>query len=419
MADNNHRRRTSAEPGPTPGISRPISRRTFLAGTVAAGAAAAVVSSVGLTGCGSSRKKGETPNALSPSASDVTAVGDAYEEADEATLVTGSATYTLPAGTLLWADSNTYAATLMPGSTSTPLNSIGLTSLANGTCTEVLHEAVGASDGYSIYNVRANDSLVVWSELNFLTDDWRIYMASLRGTTMGTAVQLDEGTGDYEVPPLAVAPSTAVWVRQPSENGKRTTETTHVYSQPLSSSSATEICSSRGRLATLPHVNGNILTITPRVNTSSVYYRMLACDPINGSEISSAVLPTPIKPLDVVWTGSGFAFSVEASYDSGGALGGYGSYLQQGQGFLRLGRIPLDGPVWVGSNLVCKSGSNVTVLNTNRRQYCTVSALSGCASYGDCFATNGSGDQLVIYTTVSRAADHSDAQVQMRVLQLA
>ena len=394
-----------------------VSRRAFVAGATAAGAAVAASAGLTLTGCGPGSRKGDAPTALTATANDVVTVKDTFTESEQEDHVLASNEYSHPMGTLFFASAADFAATLMPGETSRPLMSAGITSLTTGAYTELLHDAVSAGEGFSIFNVRASASLMVWTELNYLTGQWRLYCAPLRGADLGVETKLAEGDSDYDPALIAVSDATAIWVVQPSETGTKTTETTYVYSS-ASGGAATVICESHGRLATEPHVVNGTLVITPRVDTSGVYYKMLACNPATGAEIASAVLPSSQRPLDVVWTGNAFAWSIEAAYESGGSIGNYGVYLQQGNRFLRLGGIPQDGPVVVGANLVCKIGAQLTVLDTARQQYFTIKLPSGCADYGDCFATDGAGTRLACYTTVSELADRSDAKVLLRVIEL-
>lgn len=381
-----------------------------------AAAGIATAAATALAGCGSDDTS--TPQTIDTLGAAVTSVSDAYSESDEGSHAT-TTDHELTTGSLLWASSNAYAATLIPGETSRPLVSLGLTSLADGSTTELMHDAVGASEGFDIYDFRASDHVAVWVEDNFLTGAWRVYAAQLRGTTLGDAGLLYEGDSDFEPAPIAAADSVAIWVVQPDENGAHSRDNTIVYAQAPGGSQATTICTSRGRLGCRPHVANNILTITPRLDTSGTYYQLLACDPASGGEISSLTLPVNVRPLDAVWSGAAFAWSVEASYDSGGSLGQYGVYLQQGQDFIRLGRTPQEGLVWIGDKLVCKTGSNLTVLDTAARQYYSITAPSGCASYGDCLATDGAGGRLACYTTVTSDTDRTDSHVSFRVIDLA
>ncbi len=392
-----------------------LSRRTFIAGalvTVAFGSLA----STQLSGCGSSSS---SVAVLSPDVDAVETLGDVFTQSDETSHATEDAHFSLPAGTLLWADTSTVAATLMPGSTSSPLTTAGVTSLDTGTYVELLSQAMGASEGYDIYDVRCSENLFVWVELMFLTEDWRVYVATWSGDTLGTPRLLDSGDSDYDPPFIAASSNHAIWVVEPSTGGTKTLDETYVRSQGPSDSSATTICTSYGRLASSPRMANGVLTITPRLESSGVYYRLLACDPATGSEVSSAILPKTVKPYDALWLGSGFSFSIESTYSSSGAIGALGVYVQQGDEYLYVGKTPLDDSVLVSDKFVCKTAYSVTVIDFAAQEYYSITPPSKAADYGDCIVTGGIADRLVLYTTVSSGSDASTSSVDVRVLGLA
>lgn len=400
MADA--RDRQSLETADNGGIvMHPVSRRAFVAGA-AATAAVAATASLAATGCSRDDEEEFTP--ISATDADIIDVREVFAESTAVEHVTVLQDIVLPKGSLVWANSAVYAATMIQGETAHPLATAGVTSLSGGNYTELLSKAAGADEGFDIYDVRCSDSIFVWTELNYLHGNWRVYAATFTGASIGAPVQLDEGDSDYDPAHIAAAGQFAVWVVQPSTTGEKTKEDTLVKSQSLSSPAPTVIYTSHGRLGASPHVSGGVLTIAPRVNTSGVYYKMLACDPATGAEVASSVLPRSMRPLDVLWTGSGFAFAVEASYDSIAGIGGYGVYLQQGDKFLKYSRIPLDGMVMIGGNLVCKVGTAVSVIDIPAQQYYAVNLVSGCEDYGDIFATEATADQLAVYCTAPQSS---------------
>lgn len=391
-----------------------LSRRAFIGGALVTAALASLVPTQ-LSGCGSSST---SIPVLSPDASAVKTLGSTFTQSDQASHATQDAHFSLTAGTLLWAGTSV-AATLVPGSTSSPFTTAGVTSLDTGVYSELLKQAVGASEGYTIYDVRCSDSIFVWTELIFLTGDWRVYSATWSGTTLGTPRLLDNNDDDYDPAFIAASSSRAIWVVEPSTSGTKTLEKTYVKSQGLSDSDAVVICTSYGRLATPPRLADGVLTITPRLENSSVYYQLLACDPATGAEVSSAVLPKTVKPYDALWLGSGFSFSIESTYTSSGTIGTRGVYVQRGDEYLYVGKTPLDDSVLISDQFVCKTAYSVTVIDFDTQEYYSITPPSGAADYGDCIGTEGMADRLVLYTTVSSNSGSSTASADVRVFRLA
>ena len=61
--------------------------------------------------------------------------------------------YDLPYGTLLWANSDSTAACLLPTEFGSPLTQIGILMLESGLIETVLEEAVGTDEHFEVYRV--------------------------------------------------------------------------------------------------------------------------------------------------------------------------------------------------------------------------------------------------------------------------
>lgn len=176
-----------------------ITRRQLLYGALGIGAIAAVgAGGAAISAATSNTVKIETltvPSASVFSLDDCTEVG-----ADTAFKLIGD--FDLPLGTLVWANNESIAACLLPTATASPLTQVAILHLSSGNYETMLKAAVGASDGFEIYDVRASQSGLIWTESNILEGTWRIYAASLDSSlNLGTPRVLEEGGGDWKRPP--------------------------------------------------------------------------------------------------------------------------------------------------------------------------------------------------------------------------
>jgi len=164
-----------------------MSRRSFLYGTAAAGATAALA--MGLTGCNAMAGNDEVAYLEVPESSLVTL--DDFQELENPD---GSIhlvdTFDLPYGTLVWVNDNEVAACLLPTSTGSPLTQVGLLWFGSGSLDTVLQRAVGTVDHFEIYDVRATSNGIVWTEANVLQGLWRVYTAKIGGGTIDGEPQL-------------------------------------------------------------------------------------------------------------------------------------------------------------------------------------------------------------------------------------
>ena len=128
---------------------------------------------------------------------------ESYSEvaADDYVSLVGS--FELTYGTLVWADNDYVAACLVPGKTSSPLNTVSLLFLSTGANPEVLSAAIGTSEHFEIFDARCSENGVVWTECNVLENHWRVYTAQLSGADLGEATLVDEGDSNWLTPSIA------------------------------------------------------------------------------------------------------------------------------------------------------------------------------------------------------------------------
>ena len=184
------RRSSSLPPASEPGETL-VSRRKFLYGAAGVGAVAVVGAGVAVV-----RSRTDSSNevdTLEVPESALTTLNDMEVVDDYQQRVMLQATYELPYGTLLWANGDDVAACLLPTETGSPLTKVGILNLVSGYLAEVLERAVGAAEGFEIYDVRACTYGMVWTEANVLDGTWRIYSAHLADLQMGEPKLADEG----------------------------------------------------------------------------------------------------------------------------------------------------------------------------------------------------------------------------------
>ncbi len=128
---------------------------------------------------------------------------DAVLSSDDCTLIDDPSTVLrvatqrkLPFGTIVHASSDEMAACLLPTESASPLTQVGVLSLADGSLTTVLKEAVGASEGFQVFDVRATTAGMVWVEANILKGLWRVLAAPLTGADLGAPVLVAQGDGE-------------------------------------------------------------------------------------------------------------------------------------------------------------------------------------------------------------------------------
>ncbi len=66
----------------------------------------------------------------------------------------------------------------------------------SGSQTTILPSSIGQREGYEIYDARANDSGIIWTEVNILQGEWRIYASDFSKGYTANPVLLDTGGSD-------------------------------------------------------------------------------------------------------------------------------------------------------------------------------------------------------------------------------
>ena len=388
-----------------------LTRRGFLYGALGVGAVAVVgagaAAAVAIT---DSQEEEEEITVLEVPETEVTNIdefGNAEKSNDHVSLVQS---INLPFGSLVWANSSSIAACLLPTEESaSPLTQAAILSLTSGDYSVVLEQAVGQEDGYDIYDIRANTNGIVWTEANIFRNTWRIYAATYNEGSMGEPILLDEGDNEWETPTLVASATSAFWQVLPSLSGTHTAEDSLLKRARFGSANVETIYSSTGRMSTPPYGLENRVVITPRTNTSRVHHQLTLLDSESGDVLDKVVLPAGMKPLEAGYTDNGFTFSFEGSYDYGEGIADMGTYTPMaaatpqnynGLEWFHFARVPSAAPAWCGKYLIVKSLTSVIGVDLASNTYFAIDVETGSETYGDYLATTGIHDRFVTYTGV-------------------
>ncbi len=388
-----------------------MSRRGFLG---VAGGAALSVAALGLPAVlGACRREQDSGglDVLSVSSSQVVTLDSYTEIEDVAPICDIKEIATYPKGTMLFSSGDQVAAALCVGETANPLSTCSLVKMADGSIVKALNAAVGASDGFNLLTVKASNTTLAWVESNYLTSDWAVYSAQIgESLNIGQPVKLDEGNADYDTPELAVIGSTVYWIVQPTSNGSRASEKSHL--KAAGGAVAAEVLTSSGRFNGGLSTSGNILTAMPRAESSSgVYYQLTAVMTGTGSIVASQVLPRSYRPSNAVYMNNAFAFTIPASYDYGGGIANVGTYFPiAGNQWLRLTKQSPTPPGMCYGWLFAKSGSRTVFVDTKGERYFVVDAPDNCESYGDYSLCTGEVNAVHNYASVKSGQKSANQQ---------
>ena len=396
-----------------------VDRRRFIVGT--AGVALAVFGTTAiLSGCSNEAEEEEiVPTELEVAESDVLVTSD-FTELDTWSCIAQTGYWELPIGCVGTMDSDELAVFLVPSERRNALMSIALFSISSGVLTTVLADAVSANEGYQIYDVRANDSVIVWVESNFHTDDWRLYLAKVMSSTeIGAPMLLDEGDYNFDPPMLCVSGAQAFWTFMPYEEGNASDSDSYLKSATLGSSAPEIVYTSHGRMITNPEASDGIVTIVPRAETKSARYQMTALRASGGEVLSAQILPSSMKVNNAIYLNGHFVFGIERSYNFGGGIALFGTYTDMGNGkYLRFNRTPMDTPAACGNYLVIKSNKSVVGVDMATRSFFAIDTVGGSESYGDFLLSTGTSKQIVTYTSVPAGDGSGNGKVVVRAFGL-
>lgn len=317
--------------------------------------------------------------------------------------------FELPYGSLVWASGDDVAACLVPNDEAKPLATVSLLSLSSGNLSTALDQAVGQDDGFDIYDVRATESGIVWTEADILDGLWRVYTASVSNGTVGEARLVDEGDSQWETPTIAAAGKHAFWQVMPKAEGDYSAEDSLVKRATMGSGDGETVYTSHGRLCTPPYALADSVVITPRADTSGTYYQLTHVDAASGNVLDTMVLPRSMKPLEAGYGDTGFTFSFDAWYTYGEGIANIGTYTPTARvansdysnaPWFCFGRAPSAAPAWCGKYFMVKSTRTVCGIDLETNEYFALQPDNGSDDYGEYLASTGSNATVVTYANI-------------------
>lgn len=406
-----------------------LSRRAFLYGAAAVGGVAVLAAGGAVLSSAAGGEGGGSADvaALVVPASSVTVLSadsEAFTQTPDATpLAVQAGSYDLPYGTLVWSSNDVNAACLMPTETASPLATVGVMSLADGTVATVLPQAQDAAAGFEVYDARCSESGLVWTEANILQGVWRVWAAPLSGTTLGTPVQLDQGDSAWETPSIAAAGDCAFWQCAPKSGGAAEESSSCVKRAVFGEQSVEVACESPARMATPLSAAQDVVVCTPRAAEATSYTRLTCIDAASGGIVDELTLPSGMRPVEAGYGNTGFTFCFDAGYSFGEGISGMGTYAPMSAGsggydglsWFCFSRTPLTTPAWCGPFFAVKSTSSVAVIDLEARTYTSILADDNADDWGEQLASSGAGDLVVTYQHIDNSGKDDDGDGAAKV----
>lgn len=400
-----------------------ISRRAFLAGAGALGAVGAIAVGTAVLGGSSDSQDGSSGSAGSSESGAVSTLSvpadsvlvlssdsEDFSAADDASAyLTLIASYDLDFGTVLWCSNETNAACLLPKQTADPLTGLGVLDLQTGDVTELLERAVADAEGFEIYDARASEEGIVWTEANILAGTWRLMSAELTAGGIGTPALVDSGNADWEMPSLAAVGSRALWQCNPKADGAAEDANSCVKCANFGSENVAVLVESAGTMPCPLYATADAVVCAPRLAATGTYYQLTCLDAASGAVVDTLTLPAAMTPLEVGYGPAGFAFSFESSYSYGDGIANMGTYAPmdgaagesyEGRTWVRYARTPSAPPAWCGPYLMMKAPVYVTGVDLAARTSFSPDTDSGCDDWGEFLATTGAHGTVVTYTSI-------------------
>lgn len=407
-----------------------ISRRAVILGACGAGAVAAGGFGIKFAADNAS-KKSSGDKVLEVDAGKVLKSDD-LEETPTDDLYKLDHSIDLPEGSLAWANNSSWIACLIPTGKSKSLNTVELIDINSGERNVVIKEPVNMSKGFEIYDVRANDTGIVWTEVNILDNKWYVYASKLTSLSSLSPQIIDKGNELFDVPFVEVTDNKVVWSIMPKVGEKYTNAkslirgisfssltsiTENEYIEKVNSedevnNSKNVLISSPGRMQTPIYSCGKKFVVTPRADRPAVFYQ-LTCVDEEGKVLDSATLPQNMKPLEAGYGNNGFHLSFDAIYNYGGGIANLGTYTPtelpsqlttegySAANWFNFARTPSAPPCWCGNRFIVKSLSSVCCVDIAQKKYCVLDRPNASDDFGDYLASTGTVKSIVTYAKIN------------------
>ena len=400
-----------------------LTRRNLLIGAGAIAGVAALGGGISLATSSLGGGNEVSVDSISVPTDAVNALSD-YEQVDYTQHVKTAGTYKLTYGTLVWADNDTVAACLVPGDSSSPLNTVSVLFLSNGKTASVLSEAQGAGDGYEIIDVRCSENGLIWTESSAYESAWRVYTAKLNGSDVSAITQVDQGDGNWLIPSLAAVGDTAFWQVNPNTSGDSASERSALKSARFGSNDVSVPCTSKKAFATRVTAADDGVVVTPRAEATGTYYQLTKVSADSNSVVDQMTLPSSMMPDLAAYGRSGFSFGFSSIYNFGDGIANLGTYTPRsavnanqynGLQWFRFTRTPITAPCWSGEWFVVKSTTALCGVNFGSKSYFAIDTPSGCDTYGEHLVSTGTRSSFVGLSQITDDNDSKNNHALVRV----
>ena len=396
----------------------PLTRRGFLKGSAAVGAAIGTVHL--LSGCTNTNKQTNSdPVVVDQQSGNNVLENYEYDETD----YTPTSSYTLSLGSVLRPGEGTWVPCITAGAKASPMVTASAFNIDNGNQQVVVPAPITHGSNYEIFDARCSDDAYAWVELNLISHDWKLYGQSFSdGELTGSPSTLWEADSNWDPPALAVSRSKVIWQVQPATSGNQSRSSSNCYLWKTGDSQAQNVVESQGRFGCAPTISDGVVTLVPRVNNDKgAFYGIVAYslgDDLN-TQIDQLVLPQSVRPMSVTRIGDEFAFSIEASYEEGSLLSRMGTYIGHGNGpFIVINREPMAGVAGKDHSYIVKARTSYYVIDTDNQRYRVISAVNRALDFGEYPACVGHCDTFVTFSTVKDPSTGYPASVSVRTFHL-
>ena len=397
-------------PAPKPKLTPEVllTRRNLVIGAAAVGGIAALGGGISLASSALDSDAGEDVSYISVPSDSVEDQSN-YTLVDYADYVQIANQISLPYGTLVWADNDSVACCLDPTESASPLCTVSVLYLSSGNTATVLDAAQGTDEGFEIIDARCSEEGLIWIESNTYESTWRVYTASLNDGSASAIQQVDEGDSSWYMPSLAAVGSSAFWQLIPNSSGDAADSPAVLKAATFGSSDTREIYSSKRAFATrlTPATDG--VVITPRADSTSVYYQLTKIDSTSWETVDQMTLPSSMTPDVAGYGESGFSFGFTSIYNYGDGIANLGTYTPrsavsayqyQDLPWFRFSRSPITAPCWSGNWFVVKSTTALSGVNFANKSYFAIDVVSGADSFGEQLVSTGTCSSFVGLTHV-------------------
>ena len=399
-----------------------LTRRKVVAGAAALGGVALAGGGISMAIDAFEGSSG-TADYISVAEDAITGVDD-LKQVKAKNYVTAEASYHLPFGTLVFADNDDYACLLVPGDTSSPLNTIKAMSISSGKTKSLVKKARGTKDGFEIMDARLGTGGLIWTEANTYESSWRIYTASFDGSSLGKAKKVDEGDSNWLTPSIAANGNRAFWQVNPNTDGDEASSASVVRSASFGSKDYEELITSKRAFATRISCVSEGVVVTPRAESTGTYYQLTLLDGTSGQVVDAMVLPSSMSPDQASYGRSGFSFGFTDTYSYGGGIANLGTYtpMRKAEAYnyddlpswLRYGRTPSADPCWCGDWFCVKSTRGIAGIHFAKKRYFSISVPSDTDDWGEYLVSTGTCKKIVSTAKIT-PSDNSDPYTLVRV----